>query len=117
MDGEGYFWIVDRLKDMINTAGYKVWPREVEEVLYAHPAVQMAAVVGVPDGYRGEVVKAFLVLKDAAAGAVTPDDMIAHCRERLAAYKVPRLVEFCRELPASGAGKLLKRLLRESPGR
>ena len=114
MDDEGYFWIVDRLKDMINTAGYKVWPREVEEVLYGHPAVHMAAVVGVPDGYRGEIVKAFLVLKDAEAGAVTADDVIAYCREHLAAYKLPRSVQFCSALPTSGAGKLLKRSLPRS---
>jgi long-chain acyl-CoA synthetase len=101
------------MKDMINTAEYKVWPREVEEVLYQHPAVQLAAVVGVQDSYRGETVKAVLVLKDSATEIVTADEIINYCRERLAAYKVPRHVEFCRELPTSGAGKLLKRVLRE----
>jgi long-chain acyl-CoA synthetase len=112
IDDEGYFQIVDRLKDVVNTAGYKVWPREVEETLYAHPAVQMAAVVGVPDAYRGETVKAFLVLRDGAAD-VTAQDIIAYCRDRLAAYKVPREVEFRETLPMSGAGKVLKRVLRE----
>jgi long-chain acyl-CoA synthetase len=115
MDDEGYFQIVDRLKDVVNTAGYKVWPREVEEILYAHPAVQLAAVVGIPDDYRGETVKAFVVLRDGVARGVTPHDIIAYCRERLAAYKVPRAVEFRSGLPMSGAGKVLKRVLRETP--
>jgi long-chain acyl-CoA synthetase len=114
IDGEGYFQIVDRLKDVVNTAGYKVWPREIEEILYAHPAVQLAAVVGVPDAYRGERVKAFLVLRDGAGRDVTSEDIIAYCRERLAVYKVPREVEFCAALPMSGAGKVLKRVLREA---
>jgi len=113
LDEEGYFQIVDRLKDVINTAGYKVWPREVEEVLYAHPAVQLAAVVGMPDVYRGETVKAFVVLRD-GAGGVTGDEITAHCRERLAVYKVPREVEFRAALPMSGAGKILKRVLRDA---
>lgn len=114
LDEEGYFQIVDRLKDVVNTAGYKVWPREVEEVLYAHPAVQLAAVVGLPDAYRGETVKAFLVLRDAAARDVTAEEIIAFCRERLAVYKVPRDVEFRAALPMSGAGKVLKRVLRDA---
>ena len=114
LDEEGYFQIVDRLKDVINTAGYKVWPREVEEVLYAHPAVQLAAVVGLPDAYRGETVKAFVVLReDGGPGGVTADDIIAHCRGRLAVYKVPRDVEFRPALPMSGAGKVLRRVLRD----
>jgi long-chain acyl-CoA synthetase len=116
IDDEGYFQIVDRLKDVVNSAGYKVWPREVEESLYAHPAVQAAAVVGVPDAYRGEAVKAFVVLRDGAGGDVTADDIIMYCRDRLAAYKVPREVEFRAALPMSGAGKVLKRMLRETSG-
>lgn len=112
MDEEGYFYIVDRKKDCIISGGFKVWPREVEEALYAHPAVRLAAVVGVPDDYRGEAVKAFVVLKDGAAGQVTAAELIAFCKERLAAYKVPRSIEFRNELPTSGAGKLLRRLLR-----
>jgi long-chain acyl-CoA synthetase len=115
LDDEGYFHNVDRLKDVINTAGYKVWPREVEEILYTHPAVHLAAVVGMPDAYRGELVKAFVVLRDGAARAVTEADIIAYCRERLAAYKAPRVVEFRTALPLSGAGKVLKRVLRETP--
>jgi long-chain acyl-CoA synthetase len=114
LDEDGYFQIVDRLKDVINTAGYKVWPREVEEVLYAHPAVQLAAVVGVPDAYRGEIVKAFVVLRDGAAHGVDAGAVIAYCRERLAAYKVPRAVEFRDALPMSGAGKVLRRVLRDA---
>jgi long-chain acyl-CoA synthetase len=111
MDGEGYFAIVDRMKDVINTAGFKVWPREVEETLYRHPAVKLAAVIGVPDDYRGEAVKAYVVRT--AHGQVTAPELIEFCRERLTAYKAPRSVEFRDELPVSGAGKLLRRLLRD----
>lgn len=111
MDPDGYFRIVDRKKDVVNTAGFKVWPREVEEVLYAHPAVKLAAVVGVPDPYRGEAVKAFVVLKDGQR--VTAEELVAFCRARLTAYKVPRAVEFRDALPLSGAGKVLRRALRE----
>jgi long-chain acyl-CoA synthetase len=113
MDDEGYFRIVDRQKDVINTAGFKVWPREVEEALYAHPAVRGAAVIGVPDTYRGEVVRAYVVLDEAHRGRVTGPDLIAFCRERLTAYKVPRAVEFRTELPLTVTGKLLRRALRE----
>jgi long-chain acyl-CoA synthetase len=113
MDAEGYFAIVDRAKDMINTAGFKVWPREVEDVLYAHEAVKLAVVVGVPDDYRGEAVKAFVVLKDERRGAVSERALIELCRARLSTYKVPRAVEFRVELPMSGAGKVLRRALRE----
>lgn len=113
MDADGYFAIVDRLKDQINTAGFKVWPREVEEVLYAHPAVQMAAVVGVPDAYRGEVVKACVVLKEEQRRLISDKELRAFCQERLTAYKVPRLIEFREALPLSAAGKVLRRLLRE----
>jgi len=110
VDAEGYFAIVDRRKDMINTAGFKVWPREVEEALYAHPAVRLAAVVGVPDDYRGEAVKAFVVLKDAMR--CSERELGEFLRERLTAYKVPRAIEFRAELPTSGAGKVLRRALR-----
>ncbi len=116
MDADGYFAIVDRLKDQINTAGFKVWPREVEEVLYAHPAVQMAAVVGVPDAYRGEVVKACVVLKEEQRRLISDKELRAFCQERLTAYKVPRLIEFRAALPLSAAGKVLRRLLREDGG-
>lgn len=110
MDADGWLYLVDRKKDMINAAGYKVWPREVEDVLYTHPAVREAAVVGMPDDYRGETVKAVLSLK---AGAETSAaGIIEHCRARMAAYKVPRVVEFMPELPKTVTGKILRRELR-----
>jgi long-chain acyl-CoA synthetase len=111
MDDRGYFYVVDRKKDLINASGYKVWPREVEDVLYQHPAVREAAVVGVPDEYRGETVKAFVALKE--DGVVTGDDLIAFCRERLAAYKYPRTVEIVAEVPKTATGKFLRRALRK----
>jgi len=113
MDADGWFYIVDRKKDMINASGYKVWPREVEDVLYEHPAVREAAVVGVPDEYRGESVKAFVSLKPGAQATV--DELIAHCKERMAAYKYPRQVEFIDELPKTVTGKILRRELRPAP--
>ncbi|KAA5830168.1 AMP-binding protein [Saccharopolyspora hirsuta] len=111
MDAEGWFYVVDRKKDMINAAGYKVWPREVEDVLYEHPAVLEAAVVGVPDPYRGETVKAFVALKPGASA--TADELVAHCKEQLAAYKYPRQVELVAELPKTPTGKILRRQLRD----
>ncbi len=111
MDNEGYFHIVDRKKDMILVSGYNVYPREVEDVLYEHPAVLEAGVVGVKDPARGEAVKAYVVLKPGANAS--PDDLIAHCKESLAAYKVPRLIEFREELPKTIVGKVLRRELRE----
>jgi long-chain acyl-CoA synthetase len=113
MDADGYFAIVDRAKDMINTAGFKVWPREVEEILYGHEAVKLAVVVGVPDDYRGEVVKAFVVLKEDRRQRVNEAEILEFCRARLSTYKVPRVLEFRTELPLSGAGKLLRRTLRD----
>ncbi len=113
MDEDGYFYIVDRKKDMIIAGGYNIYPREVEEVLYEHPAVVEAAVVGVPDPYRGETVKAYIVLKEDAKGKVSEQDIISFCKERLAAYKVPKIVEFRDELPKSAVGKILRRVLRE----
>jgi long-chain acyl-CoA synthetase len=113
MDPDGYFAIVDRQKDVINTAGFKVWPREVEEVLYTHPAVRLTAVIGVPDAYRGEAVKAYVVLKEEHRGRVAEPELIAFCRDRLTAYKAPRSVEFRAELPITPTGKLLRRLLRD----
>lgn len=112
MDDEGYFIIVDRKKDQINTAGFKVWPREVEEVLYTHPAVKMVAVIGVDDTYRGEVVKAFVVPKEEHLRRVSEAELLTFCQERLIPYKVPRVIEFRDELPVTAAGKLLRRLLR-----
>ena len=111
MDEQGWFYLVDRKKDMINAAGYKVWPREVEDVLYGHPAVREAAVVGVPDEYRGESVKAFVSLKPGSS--VTPEEVIAFARERMAAYKYPRTVEIVEELPKTTTGKILRRELRD----
>ena len=112
MDAEGYFAIVDRKKDMINTAGFKVWPREVEEALYEHPAIKLAAVVGVPDDYRGEAVKACVVLKDEHRGGVTEQEVIEFCRARLSTYKAPRVVEFRDALPVTTTGKMLRRELK-----
>jgi long-chain acyl-CoA synthetase len=110
MDERGWFYIVDRKKDQINAGGYKVWPREVEDVLYEHEAVREAAVVGVPDQYRGETVKAFVSLRPGRSA--TADELIAFCRERMAAYKYPRQVEILDEIPKTATGKLLRRELR-----
>jgi long-chain acyl-CoA synthetase len=114
MDAEGYFAVVDRKKDLINSAGFKIWPREVEETIYEHDAVKLVAVVGIADGYRGEAVKACIVLKDDFRGGVHEADIAEFCKARLSTYKVPRVIEFRDELPTSGAGKVLRRLLRES---
>ena len=111
MDEQGWFYIVDRKKDMINAAGYKVWPREVEDVLYEHPAVREAAVVGVPDEYRGETVKAFVSLKPGASAS--PEELRDFCKARMAAYKYPRQVEVIDELPKTVTGKILRRELRD----
>ena len=111
MDEQGWFYIVDRKKDQINAAGFKVWPSEVEDVLYEHPAVREAAVVGVLDEYRGETVKAFVSFKEGAS--VTTEDLIDFCKERLAAYKSPRIVEVLGELPKTVTGKILRRELRK----
>jgi long-chain acyl-CoA synthetase len=113
MDEDGWFYVVDRKKDLIIASGFKVWPRDVEDVLYQHPAVREAAVVGVPDPYRGETVKAFVALRDGLEGPVTPDDIIAFCKSRMAAYKYPREVEFVPEIPKTLTGKFLRRALRE----
>jgi long-chain acyl-CoA synthetase len=110
MDAEGWFYIVDRKKDMINASGFKVWPREVEDVLYRHPSVREAAVVGVADAYRGESVKAVLALRPDCE--MTAEEVVAFCRERLATYKVPRQVEFVDEIPKTASGKFLRRQLR-----
>jgi long-chain acyl-CoA synthetase len=111
MDDEGWFYLVDRQKDMIVASGFKVWPREVEDVLYQHPAVRESGVVGVPDPYRGETVKAFVSLK--AGASAQPDELIAFCRERMAAYQYPRQVEIVDEIPKTVTGKVLRRELRD----
>ena len=113
MDAEGWFYIVDRKKDLINVSGYKVWPRDVEDVLYQHPAIKEACVIGIPDAYRGETVKAFVTLSDKYQGKITAEELIEFCRERMAAYKYPRIVEIVPELPKTLSGKILKRQLRE----
>jgi len=109
MDEDGYFYIVDRKKDMIIAGGYNIYPREVEEVLYDHPKVQEAVVAGIPDEYRGETVKAYLVMKEGQTA--TEEEIISFCKERMAPYKVPKRVQFRTELPKSAVGKLLRRML------
>ena len=111
MDEEGYFYIVDRKKDMIICGGFNVYPREVEEALYLHPKILEAAVLGVPDPYRGETVKAFVVLKPGQKA--TGEEIIEFCRQNLARFKVPTQVEFRKELPKSHVGKVLRKVLRE----
>ncbi len=111
MDTDGWLYVVDRKKDMINASGFKVWPREVEDVLYTHPAVREAAVVGVPDSYRGESVKAYVSLRPGAE--TDPAEIVAYSKERLAAYKYPRAVEILPELPKTTSGKILRRELRD----
>jgi long-chain acyl-CoA synthetase len=110
MDEAGWFYLVDRAKDMIIASGFKVWPREVEEVLYLHPAVREAAVVGIPDAYRGETIKAVVSLKPGQTA--TTDDLKAFARAQLAAYKYPRVVEIVEELPKTASGKIMRRLLK-----
>ena len=112
MDEQGWFYLVDRKKDMINAAGYKVWPREVEDIIYGHELVREVAVVGVPDDYRGESVRAVVSLRPGAE--LTAEDLIAWCRTRMAAYKYPRSVVFVDEVPKTATGKVLRRLVRGS---
>jgi long-chain acyl-CoA synthetase len=109
-DEDGYLFIVDRKKDLVIRNGYNVYPREIEEVLFGHPAVAEAAVVGQPDPRVGEEVVAFVVPR--AGADIQPDEIIAYCRERLAAYKYPREVRVAAELPKGPTGKILKRELR-----
>jgi long-chain acyl-CoA synthetase len=109
MDEDGYFYIVDRKKDMIAAGGFKVYPREVEEVLYSFEKIKEAVVAGIPDPYRGETVKAFVVLKDGVTA--TEAEVVAFCKQKLSAYKVPKAVEFRSELPKTLVGKILRRLL------
>lgn len=116
MDEDGWFYLVDRKKDLIIASGFKVWPRDVEDVIYQHPSVKEAAVVGEPDEYRGETVKAFVALKPEFQGTVTPQDIVAFCKERMAAYKYPRAVEFVPEIPKTLTGKFLRRALRSTSG-
>src|SRR5262249_28191259 len=111
MDEEGFFYIVQRKKDMIIVSGFNVYPNEVEDVLFTHPAVLEAVVIGVPDEYRGEAVKGFIVLKPETT--MTTEEMMEFCRANLAKYKVPTIIEFMQSLPKSAVGKILRRELRE----
>jgi len=113
MDADGYFFITDRLKRMINASGFKVWPSEVELLLYKHPGVQEACVISAQDAYRGETVKAIVVLRAEARGKVQERDIVGWAHEHMAAYKAPRIVEFVDALPKSGAGKVMWRLLQD----
>ena len=111
VDKDGYFTITDRKKDMINSGGLKIYPREVEDILYEHPAVMEAAVVGVPDTYKGETAKAFVVFKDGETAS--KEELAEFCKTRMARYKVPKYYEFKDELPKSAVGKILRRVLRD----
>ena len=113
MDDEGYFFMTDRLKRMINASGYKIWPAEVELLLYKHPAVQEACIIAARDAYRGETVKAVIVLRTEARGKTTPEDITAWARDNMAAYKVPKIVQFVDALPKSGSGKVMWRQLQD----
>ncbi|MGV7928633.1 MAG: long-chain fatty acid--CoA ligase [Spirochaetota bacterium] len=110
MDEEGYFYIVDRKKDMIIAGGYNIYPRDIDEVLFEHPKIMEACAIGIPDTYRGETVKAFVVLKPGES--MTSEDVIEYCKQKLAKYKVPTQVEFIETLPKSGVGKILRKELR-----
>lgn len=112
IDDQGWCYIVDRKKDLINVSGYKVWPRDVEDVLYQHPAVKEAAVIGIPDEYRGETVMAFVAVTDDCKGKVTPEELISFCKAKMAAFKYPRKLEIIDEIPKTPTGKFLRRQLR-----
>ncbi len=111
MDDQGYLYIVDRKKDMIIASGFNVYPRDIDEILFEHPKIKEACAVGIPDPYRGETIKAFVVPREGET--LTAEEVIAFCREKLAAYKVPKQVEFMEDLPKSTIGKVLRRKLRE----
>jgi fatty-acyl-CoA synthase len=114
IDEEGYFFMTDRLKRMINASGFKVWPAEVEALMFKHPAIQEACIISTKDTYRGESVKAVVVLRSTHKGQVSEQDIINWCRETMAVYKVPRVVEFIDALPKSGSGKVMWRALQEA---
>lgn len=111
VDDDGFFWIVDRAKDMIIAGGFNIYPRDIDEVLYEHPKIEAACAIGIPDDYRGETVKAFIVVKQGET--ITEEEIITHCRENLAAYKVPKIIEFRDSLPTSIIGKVLRKTLRD----
>jgi fatty-acyl-CoA synthase len=114
VDEDGYFFLTDRLKRMINASGYKVWPAEVEALMYRHPAIQEACIIPTKDAYRGETVKAVVVLRATHKGQVTEQDIMDWCRDNMAVYKMPRIVQFVDTLPKSGSGKVMWRLLQEA---
>ena len=114
MDEEGYFFLTDRLKRMINASGFKVWPAEVEALMFQHPAVQEACVISAKDDYRGETVKAVVVLRPAYKGQVSEQELMQWCRENMAVYKAPRIIDFVDSLPKSGSGKVMWRQLQEA---
>ncbi|MFZ3218649.1 MAG: long-chain fatty acid--CoA ligase [Rhodoferax sp.] len=116
VDEDGYFFITDRLKRMINASGFKVWPAEVEALMYRHPAIQEACIISTRDSYRGESVKAVVVLRPSHQDLVTEQDIIDWCRDNMAVYKVPRVVQFASTLPKSGTGKVMWRHLQEAEG-
>ena len=116
VDEDGYFFLTDRLKRMINASGFKVWPAEVEALMYRHPAIQEACIISTPDSYRGESVKAVVVLRASHRDLVTEQDIVDWCRDNMAVYKVPRKVQFVDALPKSGAGKVMWRTLQEAEG-
>jgi fatty-acyl-CoA synthase len=114
VDEQGYFFITDRLKRMINASGFKVWPAEVEALMFKHPAIQEACIISTKDAYRGETVKAVVVLRAGAKGTTSEDDIINWCKDNMAAYKYPRVVQFVDALPKSGSGKVMWRTLQEA---
>ena len=114
VDEDGYFFITDRLKRMINASGFKVWPAEVEALMFKHPAIQEACIISTRDAYRGESVKAVVVLRASHKDITTEDDIISWCKDNMAAYKYPRVVQFMDALPKSGAGKVMWRALQEA---
>ena len=113
VDEDGYFFMTDRLKRMINASGFKVWPAEVEALMFRHPAIQEACIISTKDAYRGESVKAVVVLRASSQGQVSEQDIIDWCRDNMAVYKVPRVVQFVDALPKSGSGKVMWRALQE----
>jgi long-chain acyl-CoA synthetase len=112
MNSRGWFFLIDRKKDVIIASGFKVWPREIEDVLYTHPGVREAAVVGVPDSYRGETIRAYVSLKQHMQ--TTAEELMMLCRTQLAAYKAPRQIKFLDELPKTASGKIMRAELRKT---
>jgi fatty-acyl-CoA synthase len=110
-DEQGYFYLVDRLKRMINASGFKVWPSEIEAMMYGHPGIREVCVIATADAHRGETVKAVIIPKEGMT--LTAEDVQAWCRDRMAAYKVPRVIAFADSLPKSATGKILWRVLQD----